>query len=141
VKADLAIETIWLFSPRAPFHGFSTDFGKSGISCFLPTSSRFHFEGWSIRHALRSNGRRLSGDGLLMLRKITGPIVASASLGTFGCTGRMTDPVRVRFGQAPQLCQKRGKVASVKQRLLAELNALEVASFDRFVERSATDTE
>jgi len=53
----------------------------------------------------------------------------------------MTDPVRVRFAQAPHLCQKRGKVASVKQRLLAELNALEVASFDRFVERSATDTK
>jgi hypothetical protein len=99
------------------------------------------FGGWSIRHALRSNGRRLSGDGLLMLRKIAGPIVASASLGTFGCTGRMADPVRVRFAQAPYLCQKRGKVASVKQRLLAELNALEVASFDRFVERGATDTE
>jgi hypothetical protein len=37
--------------------------------------------------------------------------------------------------------QKRGKVGSVKQRLLAELNAFEVASFDRCVERSATDTE
>jgi len=84
---------------------------------------------------------RLSGDGLLRPAGITGPIVASASLGTFGCTGRMTDPVRVRFAQAPHLCQKRGKVASVKQRLLAELNALEVASFDRFVERSATDTK
>jgi hypothetical protein len=53
----------------------------------------------------------------------------------------MTDPVRIRFAQAPQHCQKRGKVGSVKQRLLAELNAFEVASFDRCVERSATDTE
>ncbi len=53
----------------------------------------------------------------------------------------MTDPVCVRFAQASHLCQKRGKVASVKQRLLAELNALEAASFNRFVERSATDTK
>jgi hypothetical protein len=45
----------------------------------------------------------------------------------------MTDPVRIRFAQAPQLCQKRGKVGSVKQRLLAEFNAFEVASFDRCV--------
>ncbi len=53
----------------------------------------------------------------------------------------MTDPACIRFAQAPQLCQKRGKVGSVKQRLLAELNAFEVASFDRCIERSATDTE
>jgi hypothetical protein len=72
---------------------------------------------------------------------LTGAIVASGSLGTFGCTGRMIDPVRIRFAQAPQLCQKRGKVGSVKQRLLAELNVFEVTSFDRCVERSATDTE
>src|SRR5216683_5816490 len=85
--------------------------------------------------------RRWPADRRRCPASITGPIVASASLGTFGCTGRMTDPVRIRFAQAPQLCQKRGKVASLKQRLLAELNALEVASFDRFVERSATDTE
>ena len=53
----------------------------------------------------------------------------------------MTDPVRIRFAAAPQLCQKRGKVGSVKQRLLAELNAFEVASFDGCVQRGAADTE
>src|SRR6266481_7006550 len=85
--------------------------------------------------------RRWPADRRRIAASITVAIVASASLGTFGCTGRMTDPVRFRFAQAPQLCQKRGKVGSVKQRLLAELNAFEVASFDRCVERSATDTE
>jgi hypothetical protein len=85
--------------------------------------------------------RRWPADRRWIAASITGAIVASASLGTFGCTGRMTDPVRIRFAQAPQHCQKRGKIGSVKQRLLAELNAFEVASFDRCVERSATDTE
>ncbi len=77
----------------------------------------------------------MAADRPQMAASTTGAIVASASL------GRMPDPVRIRFAQAPQLCQKRGKVGSVKQRLLAELNAFEVASFDRCVERSATDTE
>src|SRR5229473_1547166 len=85
--------------------------------------------------------RQWPADRRRIAASITGAIVASASLGTFGCTGRMTDLVCIRFAQAPQLCQKRGKVGSVKQRLLAELNAFEVASFDRCVERSATDTE
>jgi len=49
--------------------------------------------------------------------------------------------LRIRFAQASEPCKKRGKVGSVKQRLLAELNAFEVTSFDRCVERSATDTE
>ena len=68
-------------------------------------------------------------------------IVASASLDTFGCIARVTDAVRIRFGQAPEICQKRGKVGSIKQRLLAELDGFEVTSFDRCVERSAADTE
>jgi hypothetical protein len=46
----------------------------------------------------------------------------------------VTDAVRIRFAQAPELCQKRGKVGSVKQRLLAKLDAFEVTSFDRCVE-------
>jgi len=54
----------------------------------------------------------------------------SASLDTFGCIARVTAAVRIRFAQAPELCQKRGKVGSVKQRLLAELDAFEVTSFD-----------
>jgi hypothetical protein len=37
----------------------------------------------------------------------------------------------------PEPSQKRGKVGSVKQRLLAELDAFEVTSFDRCVQRSA----
>ena len=54
---------------------------------------------------------------------------------------RATEVLRIRFAQASEPCKKRGKVGSVKQRLLAELNAFEVTSFDRCVERSATDTE
>jgi hypothetical protein len=65
----------------------------------------------------------------------------SASLDTFGCTARVTDAVRIRFAQVLELCQKRGKVGSVKQRLLAELDACEVTSFDRCVERSSANTE
>jgi hypothetical protein len=38
----------------------------------------------------------------------------------------VTDTVRIRFTQAPEVCQKRDKVGSVKQRLLAELDAFEV---------------
>jgi hypothetical protein len=53
----------------------------------------------------------------------------------------VTDAVRIRFAQAPEPCQKRGKVGSVKQGLLAELDAFEVASFDRRVERSSADAE
>jgi hypothetical protein len=34
-------------------------------------------------------------------------IVASASLDTFGCIARAPDAVRIRFAQAPELCQKR----------------------------------
>jgi len=41
--------------------------------------------------------------------------------------------VRIRVAQAPELCQKRGKVGSIKQ-CLAELDAFEVTSFDRCVE-------
>ena len=47
----------------------------------------------------------------------------------------------IRSAQVPEPCQKRGKVGSVKQRLLAELGASEVTSFDRCVQRSAADTE
>jgi hypothetical protein len=68
-------------------------------------------------------------------------ILASASLETFGCIRRVTGAVRARFVQAPEPCQKRGKVGSVKQRLLAELDAFEVTSFDRCIERSSADTE
>ena len=53
----------------------------------------------------------------------------------------MIDLALIEFAQAPEPCQKRGKVGGVKQRLLAELNAFEVTSFDRCVERSAADTE
>ena len=53
----------------------------------------------------------------------------------------MTNAARIRFAQAPEFCQKRGKVGSVKQCFLPELDALEVASFDRCVERSSADTE
>ena len=53
----------------------------------------------------------------------------------------MIGPGLIRFAQVPEPCQKRGKVGSVKQRLLAELDAFEVTSFDRCVQRSAADTE
>jgi hypothetical protein len=53
----------------------------------------------------------------------------------------MIGPALIRFAQVPEPCQKRGKVGSVKQRLLAELDALEVTSFDRCVQRGAADTE
>ena len=47
----------------------------------------------------------------------------------------------IRYAQAPEPCQKRGKVGSVKQRLLAKLDAFEVTTlFDRCVQRAA-DTE
>jgi hypothetical protein len=65
----------------------------------------------------------------------------SGSLDTFGCITHVTGAVRIRFAQAAQLCQKRGKVGSVKQRLLAELDAFEVTSFDRCVKRSSANTE
>jgi hypothetical protein len=68
-------------------------------------------------------------------------IVVLASLDIFGCTRRVTDAVRLRFAQAPEPCQKRGEVGSIKQRLLAELDTFEVTSFDRCVERSSADTE
>jgi hypothetical protein len=51
------------------------------------------------------------------------------------------DLALVRFAQVPEPRQKRGKVGSVKQRLFAELDACEVASFDRCLQRSAADTE
>ena len=66
---------------------------------------------------------------------------ASALLETFGCTRRVTDAARLRFAQAPEPCQKRGKIGGVKRSLLAELDAFEVTSFDRRVERSSADTE
>jgi hypothetical protein len=50
-------------------------------------------------------------------------------------------PALIRFAKAPEPCEKRGKVGGVKQRLLAELDAFEVTSFDRCVQRSAADTE
>ena len=53
----------------------------------------------------------------------------------------MTNAARIRFAQAPEFCQKRGKVGSVRQCFHPELDALEVASFDRCVERSSADTE
>ena len=65
----------------------------------------------------------------------------SDSLDIFGCTWRATDAVRLRFAQVPEPCQKRGKVGSVKQSLLAELDAFEVTSFDCCVKRSSADTE
>ena len=68
-------------------------------------------------------------------------IVVSASLDIFGCTRRATNAVRLRFAQVPEPRQKRGKVGSVKQSLLAELDAFEVTSFDRCVKRSSADTE
>ena len=94
--------------------------------------------------SLRPNGSYCLPRGLQ-----TGPhrrnhnlaLVASASLDTFGGIAHATDAVRIRFAQAPELCQKRGKVGSVKQRLLAELDAFEVTSFDRGVERSSANTE
>jgi hypothetical protein len=42
--------------------------------------------------------------------------------------------LRIRFAQESEPRQKRGKVGSVKQRLLAELDGFEVTSFDRCVE-------
>jgi hypothetical protein len=68
-------------------------------------------------------------------------IVVSASLEVFGCTRRVTNAVRPRFAQAPEPCQKRGEVGSIKQRLLTEFDTFEVTPFDRCVERSSTDTE
>jgi hypothetical protein len=68
-------------------------------------------------------------------------IVGSASLDTFGSVARVTDAVRISFAQAPELCQKRGKVGGVKQRLVAEFDAFEVTAFDRCVERSSANTE
>jgi hypothetical protein len=47
----------------------------------------------------------------------------------------------IQFAEVPEPCQKGGKVGRVKQRLLAELDAFEVTSFDRCVQRSAADTE
>ena len=51
------------------------------------------------------------------------------------------DLALIRFAQVPEPRQKRGKVGSVKQRLFAELDAFEVTSFDRCVQRGAADTE
>src|SRR3954470_378999 len=51
------------------------------------------------------------------------------------------DPALIQFAQAPEPCQKRGKVGGVKQRLLAELDAFEVTSFDRCVQRRAAETK
>jgi len=45
----------------------------------------------------------------------------------------MVDPALIRFAQVSEPSQKRGKVGSVKQRLLAELYAFEVTSFDRCI--------
>jgi len=56
----------------------------------------------------------------------------SDSLDIFGCTRRATDAVRLRFAQVPEPCQERGKVGSVKQSLLAELDAFEVMSVAAF---------
>ena len=53
----------------------------------------------------------------------------------------MIDPALIQFVQALEPCQKRGKVGGVKQRLLAELDAFEVTSFDRCVQRRTADTE
>ena len=53
----------------------------------------------------------------------------------------MTNAVRLRFALAPEPCQKRGEVGSIKQRLRAELDAFEVTSFNRCVERSSANTE
>jgi hypothetical protein len=103
-----------------------------------------HFGGGSIRRSLVLNGHLLlSGDGLLIspASQQAGTIVALASLSAFGRTRRVTNAVRIRFAQAPELCQKRGKVGCVKQRLLAELDAFEITSFYRCVERSSADTE
>ena len=55
--------------------------------------------------------------------------------------GPAVDPTLIRLAQVPETCQKRGKVGSVKQRLLAELDAFEVTSFDSCVQRSAADAE
>jgi len=44
------------------------------------------------------------------------------------------DLALIRFAQVPEPRQKRSKVGSIKQRLLAELDAFEVTSFDRRVE-------
>jgi len=53
----------------------------------------------------------------------------------------VTDAMPILLAQAPEPYQKRGKVGSVKQRLLAELDAFQITSFDRCVERSSADTE
>jgi hypothetical protein len=68
-------------------------------------------------------------------------IIALALLDTFGCVACVAAAVHIRFALAPELCQKRGKVSSVKQRLLAELDAFEVTSFDRCVKRGSANTE
>lgn len=47
----------------------------------------------------------------------------------------------IRFAQVPKPCHKRGKIRSVKQRLLAELDTFEVTSFDRRVQRGTADAE
>jgi len=62
-------------------------------------------------------------------------------LRTLGYAGPVTDPALIQFARAPEPCQKSGKVGGVKQRLLAELDAFEVTSFDRCVERSAADSD
>ena len=72
---------------------------------------------------------------------VSNEIAALALLRIFRCRGPATEALRIRFAEASEPCKKRGKVGSVKQRLLAELNAFEVTSFDRCVERSATDTK
>jgi hypothetical protein len=64
--------------------------------------------------------RRWPADRPRIAASITGAIVASASFGTFGCTGCMADPVRIRFVQAPQLCHewRRNKtVRSIARRI------------------------
>lgn len=51
------------------------------------------------------------------------------------------DLALIRLAQVPEPYQKRGQVGGVKQRLLAELDAFELTSFDRCVQCSAANTE
>jgi hypothetical protein len=69
---------------------------------------RLVFIGWGLFCNRRTNNEDCAGGDCnilqinpILTRRVTGAIVASASLVTFGCTGRMTDPVRIRSAQAP----------------------------------------
>src|SRR6266849_6096905 len=74
--------------------------------------------------------RRWPADRPRIAASITGAIVASASLGTFGCTGRMADPVRIRFAQAPQLCHEWRRNGAVRSIATYRAWRLRISGFD-----------